>query len=59
MARQNHLLLDSLFIDQTPPDNVPYNDEDSDDEEGFRLEDISSDVEVPADELDSDEEEAA
>lgn len=46
----------TLHIDQNPPDSVPYNDDSDEDlsEDAFDLRDVSSDVEVEADELESD-----
>ena len=45
--------------EQNPTDFPPDDDEilDDEEEEAFRLEDVSSDVEVPADALDEDDEE--
>jgi hypothetical protein len=52
--------LASLDTDQVPPDNVPYNSDSDDDldEEAYDLREVSSDVEVNPDELDSDSDDA-
>ncbi|OBZ68036.1 hypothetical protein A0H81_11836 [Grifola frondosa] len=57
---KNTVYLTGNYIDQTPPDQVPYNgdSEPDSDEEDFDLRDVSSDVEMNPEELDisSDEE---
>jgi len=58
LVGKNTIYLTGNYIDQTPPDNIPF-DEDSDDddvEEAFDLRDVSSDVEIDADELIVDDE---
>ncbi|KAI0093176.1 hypothetical protein BDY19DRAFT_989841, partial [Irpex rosettiformis] len=57
---KNVIYITGNFIDQVPHDDPPSEDElgiPEDDEEAFRLEDVSSDVEVEADGLADDEEE--
>ncbi|EGO00031.1 hypothetical protein SERLA73DRAFT_180409 [Serpula lacrymans var. lacrymans S7.3] len=50
---KNTIYLTGNYIDQMPPDEAPFGDEsDSDDEGAFNLEDVSSDVEAEADDLD-------
>ncbi|CCM00269.1 uncharacterized protein FIBRA_02299 [Fibroporia radiculosa] len=51
---KNTVHLVGNYIDQTPPDQVPYNDESDEDsdEEDFDLRDVSSDVEIDPNEMD-------
>ncbi|KIM92070.1 hypothetical protein PILCRDRAFT_111087 [Piloderma croceum F 1598] len=53
---KNTIFLTGNYIDQVPPDNVPYNgdSEDDMDEEAYDLRDVSSDVEVNPDEVEFD-----
>jgi FK506-binding nuclear protein len=55
---KNTVYLTGNYIDQTPPDNAPFGDDsgEDDDEEAFDLREVSSDVEINPDELDSDDE---
>jgi len=61
---KNTIFLTGNYIDQVPPDNVPYNDEDDSDddmdEDAYDLREVSSDVEINPDalELDSDSDDA-
>ncbi|GJE95071.1 hypothetical protein PsYK624_112500 [Phanerochaete sordida] len=57
---KNTLYISGNYIDQAPSDLPPDDDEilDEDEEGAFRLEDVSSDVEVEADGIDEDEEDA-
>lgn len=50
---KNTVHLTGNYIDQMPPDQVPYNDEDEDDsdEEAYDLREVSSDVEYDPDEM--------
>ncbi|KAI0958860.1 hypothetical protein AcV7_004560 [Taiwanofungus camphoratus] len=50
---KNTVYLTGNYIDQSPPDQIPYNDESEDeDEEDFDLRDVSSDVQIDPDEID-------
>jgi FK506-binding nuclear protein len=55
---KNTIYLTGNYIDQTPPDNAPFGDDSDEDdaEEAFDLREVSSDVEINPDELDSDDE---
>ncbi|KDQ57762.1 hypothetical protein JAAARDRAFT_35450 [Jaapia argillacea MUCL 33604] len=50
----NTVYLTGNYIDQAPPDQVPFNDdsEPDSDEEAYRLQDVSSDVEIDPEDLD-------
>jgi FK506-binding nuclear protein len=45
-----------ISADQHPQDNLPFDDDSLEDEEGYDLREVSSDVEVNPDELGSDDE---
>jgi len=53
---KNTVYLSGNYIDQNPPDRDPFHDESDEDEEAFDLREVSSDVEINPDELDSDDE---